>query len=165
MTGRFGVVRSAALAIVTSVGTVLPAHAFDLTGRWVGRESCRVYDGVLSKESVEFGPSNPVRITQTGNSVAVVMGSATDGVAYYGDVVSHPSKPKIGRALLTECRSDTALSGYTEVIHFEGTASAAAARLRGESIVRTLFGEIGMCKWQLIRTSLDDPSVTCSCCP
>jgi hypothetical protein len=167
MTGCSLAVRSATLAIAACVVASAPAHGFDLTGSWSGRESCRTYDGILAKDSVEFGPSNPVKITQTGNSLAVLVGSATDGMAYHGEAIEHASAPRLGRVVMTECRSDTALNGYTEVVHLEGSASSDDARLRGESIVRTQFGEVAVCKWQLRRTSRDDPSVTdlCPCCP
>ena len=163
MTGRFVLVRSATLAIVACLAPWTPAYGFDLTGTWIGRESCRVYDGIVAKSFVEFGPSNPVRITQTGNSLAVVLDSATDGVAYHGEAIQHVAKPRNGRAIMTECRSDTALSDYSEVVHLEGAAGSDGGRLRGESILRTLFGEVGVCKWYLTRTSTNDPSVTSSC--
>ena len=157
----------AALAVVVCCSAPLAgAYGFELTGTWVGRETCKVYDGISARNSVDFGPSNPVRITQTGNSLAVVMVSATLGVTYHGESIGDTAQPRNGRAMMTECRSDTKLSAYSEVVHLDGSADPQIGRLRGESIVRTLFGEVGRCKWRLTRTSTDDPLVTnlCPCC-
>lgn len=166
MRGRSLSIGAATLAVVASITPLRGAYGFDLTGTWVGHQSCKVSDGVLSRNAVSFGPANPVRMTQTGNDLAVVMVSASLGVAYHGQVIENATQSRTGSAILTECRSNTALSAYAEVVHLEGTADPDIGRLRGESIVRTPFGEVGRCKWRLTRTSSDNPVVTslCPCC-
>lgn len=156
-------VASAIVALIVPLGG---AHAFDLTGTWVGSQTCRVSDGLVDRNVATFGTANPVRITQTGNGLAVVMMSATLGVTYHGQMIESATQSRSGWAILTECRSNPALSAYAEVVHLEGMAEGDSGRLRGDSIVRTPFGEVGRCKWRLTRTSSQNPNVTnlCPCC-
>lgn len=154
------------MAVVACVAPLRGAYGFNLTGTWVGTQSCKVSDGLVDRNVVAFGPANPVRITQTGNGLAMVMMSATLGVAYHGQMIENATQSRNGSAILVECRSNTALSGYAETVHLEGSADGDFGRLRGDSIVRTPFGEIGRCKWRLTRTSAQNPNVTnlCPCC-
>jgi hypothetical protein len=166
MRARSVLVGSATLAVVACTAPLTGAYGFDLTGTWVGSQTCKVSDGLVGRDRINFGPANAVRITQTGNNLAVVMTSATLGTTYHGQVIERTTQPRNGWAILTECRSNTALSAYSEVAHLTGTADAEVGRLRGESIVRTPFGEVGRCKWRLTRASSQNPAVKnlCPCC-
>ncbi len=154
------------LAVLAGLVPLAQAQGFNLTGLWTGQTRCKVYDGILIKDTLEFGPGNPVKILQTGNTLAVETQSGIFGFAYHGEAVQDTRTPERGRAIMMECRSSPALDGYSEVVRLQGTVGPDRGRLRGHSIVRTLFGEVGRCTWLLNRTSPENPVITnCSCCP
>ena len=88
------------------------------------------------------------------------------GLFYNGQAISDVKQGARGRAVLIECRSTTELDGYTEIVRLEGVSNSIRGKLRGVSLVRNQFGEIGKCKWAYWRVSTANPMVTgCPCCP
>ena len=148
------------LLAVAAVAT--PTWAVDLTGTWTGQQRCKFFDGVQTKKT--FGLTNQVKITQTATRLAVETPGGI-GTFYNGEVLDDASKSSKGRAVFAECRSTTELDGYSELVHLKAAGSESSGRLRGESVFRSQRGEVGTCKWNLKRSSTDDPEVTgCTCC-
>jgi hypothetical protein len=124
-----------------------------------------LYGGLLNRETLQFNAVNPIHIKQTGNTLSVTTPGAS-GLAYHGDAVQHISSSTKGRVIWTECRSDTDLSAYVEVVNLKGTAGPNGGQLQGLSIVRTQLGEVGRCRWKLSRIDDQTPLVaSCPCCP
>jgi hypothetical protein len=154
-------IRSVLLSALTLL--IAPAtRAIDVTGTWTGEQRCKFFDGVQTKRT--FGLSNQVKISQLDGHVAVETPGGV-GSFYNGQVQDDANKPTKGRVVLAECRSAANLDGYNELVHLTGTANQSSGRLRGDSVVRSQLGEIGTCKWKLIRSSGANPQVTgCPCC-
>ena len=77
-----------------------PAAAFDLTGTWEGKQTCK---GLSAGEKTSFSFPSMLRITQTGTELAlkVVSDSGTD--VYNGIGIDGALKPEAGEAYFVHC--------------------------------------------------------------
>lgn len=152
------------LGIVCVLGVLstaaLAAHAFDATGTWEGRFSCRHFDG--AKFRFEMKPST-LRISQSGPTLNANLNDG--GFLYHGHAIDSDKSPdEKGEVLLAQCGTDdVAGTGFAEMLRavVKTKSSQGAGSFRGVSIFEGDFGggrQFGTCKYRFKRTSTADPN-------
>ena len=141
------------LTILVAVSMTPAAYAFDLTGHWAGKFSCKGFDGT----KITLGSkAATLAITQTGNTIAALAG----GFLYTGTQVPDPAKPEQGEAVLFTC----ATSGTTGIGEI-GRATVKTklgtfkATLKATSVFATNAPRVGTCKYTYKRIDTIDPGV------
>jgi len=135
------------------------AHAFDATGTWEGRFSCRHFDG--AKFRFEMKPST-LRISQSGSTLNVDLNDG--GFRYHGQAIDDDKSPDKGEVLLAQCGTDdVAGTGFAEMLRavVKTRPSKGTGSFRGVSIFEGDFGggrQFGTCKYRFKRTSTADPN-------
>lgn len=139
---------------VLVAGSMTPnAHAFDLTGHWVGKFSCKGFDGT----KFTLGNSSAtLAITQTGNSIAALAG----GFLYTGTQVPDAAKPEKGEAVLFTCATSGAL-GQGEIARASVKTKAGTfkATLKATSVFANGTPNVGACKYTYKRIDTIDPGI------
>jgi hypothetical protein len=138
------------------------ASAFDLTGSWEGRWSCKGFDGA------KFDASNPestLQITQTGPVLAV---REDGGIPYNGGAIFDTKSPTTkGEIALVKCETDNVPLGGPEGVIIRAKVKADAEKgtgsFKGLSIVESGAPEVLTCKYVYKRTSTANPAV--AACP
>ena len=157
-TSRFAVVALATLLL--SIGPS-PARAFDATGTWVGKWSCKDFDG---QKGTDGNAESTLLITQTGTAMAIDLDAGF--YRYNGNAIPDGAKPEKGEAALLSCAiDDQPLTGaLSELMRFafKTKSGSVKATLKGVSIFQ-LGAVVGTCKYSFKRTSDVDPNV--SACP
>jgi hypothetical protein len=158
-------VRAALLATLIAGATVPPAPAFDLTGHWVGKWTCKGFDGAKFKDE---NKTSTLDITQSGAAIHAMFEQAFvfDGVA-----IPDAAKPEKGEVVLLDCHTNNIAvpgDGNSEVIRASVATKAAStkAAFKGVSILENNvapFGEqVQRCKYAYLRVSTNDLAVgTC----
>ena len=153
---------AAALALTTAAPA---AHAFDLTGHWIGKWSCKGFDGTkfTSKE-----PDSTLDVTQTGNDIL----ASIDGqiFLYNGTAIPDLAKPEKGEAVLLQCGTSNAVTlQESEIVRatVKTKDTTFKASFKATSIFTDLFvndnqeqvPEVGTCKYSYKRIDTIDPQV------
>lgn len=157
--------RTFVLAVFTSLAaaSVAPAaHAFDLTGHWVGKWSCKGFDGT---RFTDVNKTSTLAITQTGNALTI----DEDGRFLVGAAIPDAAKPnEKGEVALITCGINTVFAledEDSEVIRASVKAKPAVvkATLKGLGVLEnnlTQFGqEIQTCKYSYKRIDVTPPGL------
>jgi hypothetical protein len=151
---------SPASSLTIALGAVIaPAvHAGDLTGHWIGKWSCKSFDGTKFKEGIKPSLLN---VTQSG----ATMGVSIDNFGYNGVVIADDKKPdQKGEAVLISCPTGNALtSAVAEIVRatVRTKVGSSKARFTALSIFADDIGgpEVGTCRYSYKRLDTDDPGV------
>jgi hypothetical protein len=149
-------------SLILSAGA--PAvHAFDLTGNWTGKWSCKGFDGVKFKSG---NKNSTMAITQTGTTIAANIDAGD--FLFNGIAIFDTSKPAVkGEAVLIQCGTDNLPGAGADGEIARATAKtkidSAKATFKALSIFEDAFPEGGTCKYSYKRQDPNDPNV--AACP
>ena len=140
-------------AILIAASMTPAAYAFDLTGHWAGKFSCKGFDG--TKFSLG-NKSATLAITQTGNSIAAFAG----GFLYTGTQLPDAAKPEQGEAVLFTCATSSTL-GLGEIARatVKTKVGTFKATLKATSVFANNTPGVGACKYTYKRIDTSDPAV------
>lgn len=134
------------------------AQAYDLTGTWIGKYSCKGFDG--SKFS-SGSKSSTFAITQSGNTMAVNLDNGE--YRYNGGAIPDTTKPEKGEAVFLECSNSNVpfAAGESEIIRVavKTKAGTVKATLKGLSIFEDDMFGVGTCKYTFKRVDTANPNV------
>lgn len=140
-------------AVFVAASMAPGAHAFDLTGHWTGKFSCKGFDG--TKFSLG-DKSATLAITQTGNSIAAFAG----GFLYTGTEVADAAKPEQGEAVLFTCATSSTLrQGEIARATVKTKVGTFKATLKATSVFANNGPGAGTCKYTYKRIDTIDPAV------
>jgi hypothetical protein len=139
----------------------VPCGAIDLTGTWVGKQTCRGFDGAnfafkLSESTVE--------IVQTGNDVALQVLTDAEPDVYRGVAIDDVRNSAKGGVYIVHCgTSDVPGSGIDNFdetgILSAATKSNGSGKLKGASNYFNTAPEFAGCRWSYKRISTTQPVV------
>jgi hypothetical protein len=158
--------RRVVLPVAGVLSTILlaapAAQAFDLTGTWEGKGSCK---GFISSTSPSFSPikqqyseslGGALKITQSGSDLNVSLGSTM----YNGRAAASTENPDKGLASMRRCGVDDTYGSGTSGEVWELTANVPAsggtAKLKGTMAGDTMLGtalSTAVCRIKLKRSS------------
>jgi hypothetical protein len=146
------------LALAALIVLPLPAHAFDLTGTWIGKWSCKGFDG---SKFTSDNKTSTLRLTQTGN---VINADLDNGDFHYnGATITNTAKPDIGEAVFISCGTDNVpqAGGEAEIIRaaVKTKIGTFKASFKGLSIFESNFNDTGTCKYTFKRRDTINPNV------
>jgi hypothetical protein len=140
---------------------VAPARAFDATGTWLGKWSCKDFDG---KKFSEGNPESTLQISQNDDVLAIDLDGGS--YRYNGRSLNDAAKPEKGEAVFASCAIDNQpfVGGLSEIIRvaIKTKPGALKATLKGQSIFEN-GASVGNCKYTFKRVSDQNPNV--SDCP
>jgi hypothetical protein len=147
------------LALVATAATV---HAYDLTGTWVGKWSCKGFDG---EKFTSFNKTSTLRLTQTGNTIAADIDNGE--YRYNGGMIADDAKPEKGEAVFITCAIDNLPLTDTETemirVAVKTKTGTFKASFKGLSIFEDNLGGVGTCKYSFKRQDTVNPNI--SACP
>lgn len=149
-------------ATVALGGAVVPAaYAYDLTGSWVGKWSCKGFDGA---KFADGNAASTMVVTQTGNTLAVVIDSGE--FRYNGAAIPDGAKPEKGEGVLHQCGTTNVPLQVAESellrVSVKTKPGAVKATVKGISIFDNADGSpaVGTCKYTYKRIDVANPNVT-----
>ena len=154
--------RTALLAMLVTAAVAAPAFAFDLTGHWVGKWTCKGFDGAKFKDE---NKTSTLDVTQSGATINAALEGA---FLFAGVAIPDASKPEKGEAVLLDCNTNDVpaeADGNSEIIRVSVATKVGGtkATFKGVSILENNvapFGEqVQTCKYSYIRVSTSDPVV------
>ena len=159
--------------VLCLIVTVVPASAFDLTGHWTGKWSCKGFaapfddDGKLVNKFTSGNPTSTLAITQNGDAFGAVIDLGDGTFRYNGFSMESATNADVGEIFMLGCaNANTPPSAATgaEILRAkvktkDGTPTAS---FKGFSIFVDDFPEAETCKYTFTRIDTDDPDVdTC----
>ena len=135
-----------------------PAGAFDLTGTWEGKQTCKGSDG--AKFSFVFPTT--LRITQTDTTFAMEVVSDSGSDFYNGIGIDSTAKPQNGEAYFVHCGTTSVPATGKEAFDETGrgivkTKETGTGSFKGTSIFYNGEPEVASCKWSYKLTDPADP--------
>ena len=150
------------LASAVAVAVFVPASvlAFDLTGTWVGKWTCKGSDG---GKFVGNNADSVLLVTQIGETIAMSMDGGS--YVYNGGAVPDATRPdEKGEMAAISCDTDLLplVGGEGEMIRAKvKTGADGSGSLKGKSIIEGSGpGFVGSCKYVYTRTSSVNPAVS-----
>jgi len=148
----------AAVSFAVLLFAVAPrsVHAYDLTGHWVGKWSCKGFDGVKFTDAEK---NSTMAVTQVGNTIRADLdtGFYCNGAAIFDD-----KKPdEQGEVLLISCGTDNVpLNSPSEIVRASVRTKAGTfkATFKGLSIYEDV-NDMETCKYSYKRVDQADPNV------
>jgi hypothetical protein len=132
------------------------AHAFDLTGTWIGKWSCKGFDG---QKFTGDNKSSLLRLTQTGNAIAADLDNGD--FHYNGAMIADDVKPEKGEAVFVACPTDNQplAGGESEILRaaVKTKLGTFKASFKGVSIFQSTTPDVG--KYTYKRRDTADPNV------
>ncbi|MCC6766277.1 MAG: hypothetical protein IT293_16580 [Deltaproteobacteria bacterium] len=148
----------AALLCCLALAVGPSAEAYDLTGTWVGKWSCKGFDGV---KFTSGNKASTLRITQSGNAIAAELDNGV--YRYNGGAIPDIAKPDKGEAALVACPNDNVplSGGESEIMRaaVKTKASTFKAALKALSVFEDGSGGVGTCKYSFKRVDPVNPNV------
>ena len=142
------------------------AHAFDLTGTWVGTYACKGTNG----EKDSYVSDVVANITQAGTAIGANVTIAGTPYKYNGIAVANTAKPDKGDLMLVLCATDDDLNSgpfnaYDELGRFSVVTKPAkgTGAIKGTSLYSSPDPSAYTCKWKLKRTNTTNANVTAAC--
>lgn len=144
-------------ACLTVLLLAAPAAALDLTGTWVGKFSCSVFDG----EPDRFPePAETLRISQQGSELRVEW---VDAARLSGVALADAGRPDTkGEVALADCTTGPDLfTQYAELVRLSARVNRekGSGSLRGFSIYAPSGVVAGSCSWSFRLSDPTDPAV------
>jgi hypothetical protein len=132
---------------------VTPAHAFDLTGHWTGKWSCKGFD---STKFTSGNKGSTMDVTQVAGTFAIAIDAATDNFTYNAVAIPDLNKPnEKGEVALLGCHVGTTLPAPPldgELVRASvKTKANGKATFTGTSVFADNFPEVGTCKYSYKR--------------
>jgi len=147
-----------ALAFAILVVTPPAAHAFNLTGTWIGKWSCKGFGG---SKFTSDNKTSTLRLTQTGNVIAADLDNGD--FHYNGAMIADTAKPEKGEAVFLSCGTDNVPQSGSEAEIIRAAVKTKLgtfkASFKGTSIFESNFGDVGSCKYTFKRRNTIDPNV------
>lgn len=169
MSGRRGSRAALALLTLTLVGADArgaAAQLFDVTGRWVGKLTCKTASAG-TKSSTVATPT--LAITQADAAVGMELDYGGGTVERYTGLANPDGKKALtkGEIGIIRCGTDSVAANAPadEIGRLSASTKAAPAvkaTLKGQSVF-SAPPSIGTCTWKWTRTDLADPGVATSC--
>jgi hypothetical protein len=167
-------IRTVATTLVLGLSTVaIPAHAFDLTGHWTGKWSCKGFaapfnddNGKLVNKYSTGNSESTLAITQTGSTFAATIDAGNGNYMYNGFAMANAKDAHKGEVVLLGCSTRNTLTGSdAEILRAavstkDGTFKAS---FKGASIFADDFPEVETCKYSYKRLDTVDPQL--DACP
>jgi len=152
---------SAVTAALLVGSTVTPGNAFDLTGHWVGKWTCKGFDGAKFSDRND---TSTLDITQSGAAIHAMFEHA---FPYDGAAIPDAKKPEKGEAVIIDCHTNAVMAadGNSEIIRAPVATKAMSPKgvLKGLSILENdvaPFGEeVQTCKYTYHRVDTNDPGI------
>ena len=150
------------LAAMIAAAVAAPASAYDLTGHWVGKWSCKGFDGGKFKDQ---NKTSTLDITQSGATIHAMLEGA---FVFNGVAIPDAKSADAGEAVLLDCHTNDVAAegdGDSEIIRavVKTTAAVTKASFKGVSVLENdvaPFGEqFQTCKYGYVRVSTADPGV------
>jgi len=147
------------LVIALAWAPATASLAFDLTGTWEGKWSCKIFSfGEKSKESEK---DSVMQITQTGDTIFVHL-DAVD--RYSGVAIADAAKPDKGMAGIAACSTDNDLvefAGWDEIVQWKVKTKPDKGKgsIKGSSVWSDPGQHIATCKYKYKRVDTADPAV------
>jgi hypothetical protein len=144
-----------------------PAQAFDLTGHWTGKWSCKDFDGGKFSEGVK---TSTMDVTQVGGVFAIAIDANTDDFTFNGVAVPDLIKPnEKGEVSFLSCHNTPVLSASgpgVELIRASVKVKAdGKASFTGTSIFGNNSPTVGTCKYSYKRTAANTADPGLAACP
>lgn len=144
---------------VLVLGVTPAAHAFDVTGTWIGRWSCKGFDG---EKFTSFNKTSTLKLSQTGTAIAADLDNGS--FHYNAAMIADKFKPEKGEAVFIACATDNLplADAESEILRaaVKTKAGTFKASLKGLSIFEDQFGGVGTCKYSFKRQDTLDPNVS-----
>jgi hypothetical protein len=153
--------RASLLPLAALLATAVPCEALDLTGTWVGKQTCRGFDG----QNFSFKLSeSTVEILQTGSDVALQVLTDAEPDVYRGVAIDDSGNSAQGGVYFVHCgTSDVPGNGVDNFdetgILSARTKSNGSGKLKGASNYFNTAPEFAGCKWSYKRISTMPPVV------
>jgi hypothetical protein len=150
-------------AVLAATGT---ARAFDLTGTWEGRQTCRGFDGERFSFKIPSarGDVSVLHITQVGSALALRLATSDGDDVYRGIGIDALDRPEGGQVYVVKCGTDDDLSilesGFDEV--GSGPVKTRANGAGTFKLLSTFLNEApatAFCRWSYKRVDTADPGV------
>jgi hypothetical protein len=146
------------LALAALMLMPIPAHAFDLTGTWIGKWSCKGFDG---SKFTSGNKTSTFRVTQVGNVINADLDNGE--YRYNGAALTNTAKPDLGEAVFISCGTDNVpqVGGEAEILRaaVKTKAGTFKASFKGLSIFESDFKDVGTCKYTFKRRDTINPNV------
>lgn len=144
---------------VLALGVSPTVHAFDVTGTWVGKWSCKGFDG---EKFTTANKTSTLKLTQTGNAIAADLDNGE--FHYNAGMIVDKFKPEKGEAVFVACPTDNLplADAESEILRaaVKTKAGTFKASLKGLSIFEDNFGGVGTCKYAFKRQDTVNPNVS-----
>jgi len=160
------------VVILLSFSTsAVPASAFDLTGHWVGKYSCKGFaapftdDGKQVNKYTTSHPQSTLDITQTGGGAFGAVIDLNNGPFRYNAFAMTSVKSNgAGEVVLLGCSTANTLpsaSSGAEILRasVKTKNGVVKASFKGVSIFADNFPEVETCKYSYTRVDSADPNV------
>lgn len=148
----------AAFTLLSLATAGSPALAFDLTGTWAGKWSCKGFDG---EKFTTSNKNSTLRITQTGGNLAAELDNGD--YHYNGGAIPDAAKPEKGEIVFDACANDNLplADAESEIVRaaVKTKAGTFKASLKGTSIFEDNFGGVGSCKYTFKRLDVVNPNI------
>jgi hypothetical protein len=163
-----------ATMMLALVMTAVPASAFNLTGHWVGKYSCKGFaapfddDGKQVNKFSTSHPTSTLDITQNGNNFAAVIDLNDGPYRYNGFSMPSVKTDAVGEVFLLGCNNGNTPappSSGAEIMRaaVKTKAGVVKATFKAISLFADNYPEIETCKYTYTRVDTNDPGVTA--CP
>ena len=156
--------RASLLPLAALLALAAPSAAFDLTGTWAGKQTCRGFDGAGFSFKIA---ESTLEIAQSGNDIALqVLTSGTPDV-YRGVGIDDVRNAERGQLYFVHCGTSDVPGNGVDNFDETGIASVktrsnGSGSLRGFSTFFNTAPEFANCKWRYKRISTAAPKVgTC----
>jgi hypothetical protein len=140
------------------LSTATPLCAFDLTGNWIGKWSCKGFDGAKFKSA---NPTSTLAITQVGDTIAASLDNGD--FLYNGRAITDVVKPEKGEVVLAQCGTDNlpAAGPEGEIVRaaVKTKPDTFKASFKALSIFDDDFPGVGTCKYSFKRQDQTEPGI------
>jgi hypothetical protein len=158
---RIQIYTVAATAALCLSAASVPAHAFDLTGHWTGKWSCKGFDGT---KFTSGNKESTLAITQSGGTFAAAIDASTDNFTYNGVAITDIKDANKGEVVLLGCHLANTLpagqdDGELVRASVKTKLDTFKASFKGTSLFTDAFPEVGTCKYSYKRIDTTDPAV------
>jgi hypothetical protein len=159
--------------VLFSFATVVPAQAFDLTGHWTGKWSCKGFaapfdrDGKLVNKFTSSNGASTLAISQSGGTFGAVIDLNDGTFRYNGFAMASVKTDDVGEAVLLGCSTGNTLPSAATGAEIMRAAvktkgGTFKASFKAVSIFADDFPEVETCKYSYTRIDTIDPGVaTC----
>lgn len=153
--------RRSLLALAAALAFAAPAAAFDATGTWLGKQTCRGFDGQAFSFKIA---ESTLEIAQTGSDLQLQVVTTQGTDVYRGVAIDTAGKPEQGSFYYVHCGTSDVPGSGADSFDETGIASvktkdSGSGKLKALSTYFNTEPEFAHCKWSYKRTSTTAPVV------